>query len=158
SRPAVFHVVEVDDIGGVVFVAVVRLAVLLLSLGAVELRNGAKILHAALLDPAGVVVPGDAPAAPFLLDGADDRRIDGDFVCGDRGDDPIERQLERLPLLGAPGMARTFQDAVHGDEVDPRGVANTPDDHLIAYLHPGRIVDRATPRADRHIVVGNAIP
>ena len=46
----------------------------------VELRHAAKVLDADLLDAAGVLVLHDFAAAPFLLDGASDGRVDGDRV------------------------------------------------------------------------------
>src|SRR5437868_14202306 len=106
----------------------------------IELGIAAQVFQADLVDALAVLVFRDRTAAPALLDGARDWRIDRDSLSIDPRDHAIERQLERLPLLGALRVARPRRDAVHRDEVNPLRVAHAPYDHRVANLESRRIV------------------
>src|SRR5688572_27917545 len=112
-HPAVADVVEHDEVAVVILVGVVLLGDIVLAVHVavfrrpprrIEFRDGAEVLHAHRVDASWIVVLDEFAAAPLLVDGAGDRRVDGDGVALHLGDHAIELDVEGTPA--APGVSR----------------------------------------------------
>src|SRR5438876_865122 len=100
----------------------------------IELRHGPKILDAHLFNATAFVVFQHLAAAPTLLNGAGDRRIDRNRVSLDLDNDAVPLDVEWTP-------AALRIRAIHADGIGPILVSNATHNHEVARLEALRGCD-----------------